>query len=116
MKNLQEVFNEYTIKSDEAKGIKKLITERLKGHERYQEVKDNLERWGMEKKQIKAQVEEEYTRELEKLDSLKIDIDGCKMMMSDIALSELIKGNVPEVEDSHKNKQEPVFSVTFKKT
>ena len=51
----------------------------------------------------------------EKLDDLKREVDTNKEMLSDIAMSTLMKGETVEVKDEYDNVYEPAFKVNFKK-
>ena len=53
--------------------------------------------------------------ELEKLDTLKLDIENDMMLLSDAALTMAMKGEIIEIKDQFENKYEPVFKVMFKK-
>ena len=52
---------------------------------------------------------------IQKLDKVKADLKNDNMLLSDIAITKVSKGEKIEVLDSYKATQEPVFSVKFKK-
>lgn len=116
MRDLQKVFDKIQEIKKEQKELRKSYKQALDDSPSYKEVKDELTVLREKKKQIELGIKEEFSKELDRLEDLKIDAELEAEMLSDIALSKLVKGETVEVTDSYNNKYEPVFMVRFKKT
>lgn len=116
MKSLQEVFNqiqEIKKKQKELKASYKEALERLPSHKEATEAIKSLRE---KKVKLEDAVKLEYGKEFDKLDELKIELEEANMMLTDIAISELMKGQTVEITDQRSNIYEPSFAVRFKKT
>lgn len=81
----------------------------------YQEVVQELDALKIKKKQIEAAVQADLKAEFDKLEGLKLNIAGDKQMLSDIALTQLTKGEPVKVVDENQVEYEPLFTVRFQK-
>lgn len=115
MSKLQEIFNKLKITKKEQKKLKRLYKDSLDNSQEYKEIANELKTLKERKKQIEESVKEDYKAEFAKLDSLQLDIQSDTEMMSDLALNQLVKGEVIEIKDEHDNNYEPQFKVSFKK-
>lgn len=115
MKNLQDIFNEIKSKQKQQKEISQIYRDALVCSEKYQEVKEKLNILKEKKKAIEQAIKDDFSSELTKLEDLKLDLKTDKEMLSDIALTNLMKGQTVQVTDSDNNEYEPTFSVNFKK-
>jgi uncharacterized protein YwqG len=116
MKSLQEVFNQIQEIKKKQKELKSAYREAL---ERVPEHKESVEAIkGLREKKVRLEdaVKLEFSKEFDKLDELKIELEEANMMLTDIAISELMKGNTVEITDQKSNIFEPSFAVRFKKT
>lgn len=113
--DLQTVFNRVEKSKRRAKEIKTIYRDALGSNEEYKEVLQKLRALKERKKQIENSVKEQFNTELTELEDLLIDIASDKEMMTDMALTKLVKGEVIQLRDEHDNEYEPVFGTKFKK-
>ena len=115
MANLQDVFNSIKEKQKKQKEINKIYRDALTCSEKYQEIKEKLNILKEKKKIIEQAIKDDFSSEISKLEDIKLDLKTDKEMLSDIALTNLMKGQTVQVTDQDDNEYEPVFSVSFKK-
>ncbi len=115
MIDIQEIFNRIQETKKKQKDIRSAYKEALAASEEYKEIKDKVETLKARKKQIETSIKENFSSELTKLDDLKIDLESDAVMLSDMALSKLMKGETVQVTDQYNNNYEPLFTVRFKK-
>jgi len=116
MQNLQEVFTRIQQTRKKQKDIRSSYKEALMNSAEYQEILEKMKTMRERKKQIEGTIRGEFSSEFTKLDDMKVDLESDNVLMSDIAMSKLMKGETVEVEDEYQNKYEPIFLVKFKKT
>ena len=112
---LQDVFNRLQKSKDEKKEIKAAYRDALDNSQEYHKITEEIKALKERKKNIENSVRSDFGKDMDRLESLKIDIETDKVLISDISISQLINGRSVEVSDEHENKYEPVFSVRFKK-
>ncbi|MFH1030411.1 MAG: hypothetical protein V1770_04085 [bacterium] len=115
MQDLQSIFNRIKEKKQEAKEIKKTYHEALLNSEKYQSVSEELKTLKAKKKSVEESIKSDFTNEFDKLDIIKADIESDQILLNDVALNQLIKGETVEIVDKNNTKYEPVFTVNFKK-
>ena len=115
MQNLQEIFSRVQKAKTRQKEIKEIYRDALTGTPEYQEINDKLKTLRERKKQIEQTIREQFGSELTELEDLKVDIESDTELMSDVALSQLVKGETIEIKDQYENEYEPVFNVKFRK-
>jgi hypothetical protein len=81
----------------------------------HQKIKDELEALKIRKKQIEEGVKSDFTSEFDKLDKIKLELESSNLILSDIALNHVMRGELIELTDMYENKYEPQFTVKFKK-
>lgn len=116
MKDIQEVFNQIQIVKKQQREIKSVFREALLGSTEHKELTEQAKVLKEKKKQVETALEEEFSSELDKLDELKIELESQNLMLNDIALTKIMKGESIELVDQYNNAFEPIFSVKFKKT
>jgi DNA repair exonuclease SbcCD ATPase subunit len=116
MKSLEEVFAKIQAVKQQQRELRKAYKEALERVPNYKSTTEDLAALREKKKKIEAQVREEFSKEFDKLEELKLDLEESNMMLTDIALSKLMKGEHVEVKDQYNLVYEPVFAVRFKKT
>lgn len=115
MQNMQEIFNRIeTTKADQRK-IKSVYREALENSKSYQEVVASYKEIKEKKKKIEETIKEDFKTEMTRLNEIKTDLESDKLLMSDLAINEIVKGHLIEIIDKDNNKYEPLFSVRFKK-
>jgi len=115
MQNIQEVFNRLQDLKKESKEIKKMYREALLTSQKHKDTSEELKVLKEKKKQTENSIKEDFSSEFEKLDILKADIESDQILLNDIALTKITKGERVEITDENNVKYEPLFSVTFKK-
>ncbi|MEK7643821.1 MAG: hypothetical protein AAB390_00785 [Patescibacteria group bacterium] len=115
MPNLQEVFDRIQKSKKRQKEIRDMYNEALSGTPEYGELNDKLKVQRERKKQIEQTVKESFSKELTELEDIKVDIESDNELISDMSLTQLVKGETVAVKDQYENEYEPIFSVRFKK-
>lgn len=113
--NLQEIFARVEKAKARQKEIKTIYRDALTSTPEYEEINDKLKALRERKKQIENTIKENFGSEITELEDLKVDIDSDMEMMSDLALTQLVKGEAISLKDEHDTEYEPVFAVKFRK-
>ena len=117
MPELQDVFNRVKEKKQERKKLKSVYADALSTSKPYQDVLEELNTLKAKKQGMEAEIKAQFVSELEAMDRIKADIDADNQLMTDIALTTMMKGETVELKDPETDTPyEPVFSVRFKKT
>lgn len=115
MQDIQEIFNRIQQIKKQQKDIRSAYKDALATSQEYQEISDKLKILREKKKQIEASTKQSFASEFNKLDDFKIDLESDNTLLSDAALSKLMKGETVQVTDEYNNTYEPLFTVKFKK-
>ena len=115
MNQIQEVFNRLQEAKKEQKGLKACYKEALDNTPGYKELQEELKVLKAKKKEFELAVQSDFTKEFEQLESIKLDLESDNMMISDLAVNHLVKGEKIEVKDDDENEYEPMITVRFKK-
>lgn len=115
MPDMQEVFNRIKEKKTEKKKINESLRDALANSQPYHDLVEELKRLKEKKKSMENEIKREFEKDLDKLDEIKIDIQTDNILLSDLALNALVKGETVEIKDEYDTKYEPVFSVKFRK-
>lgn len=115
MQDIQEIFSKLQQAKKDQKAIRSVYRDALSGSAQYKEIVERINELKLKKKEIENAIRSDFSSEFNKLDSLKIEEQGNKAMLSDIALNKLVSGEKVELTDEHNSRYEPVFSVAFKK-
>jgi hypothetical protein len=115
MPDIQEIFDRIREKKGEKKKINESFRDALAGSKPYQDVIEEVKRLKEKKKSMENEIKREFEKDLEKLDEIKIDIQTDNILLSDLALNALVKGETVEIKDEYDTKYEPVFNVKFRK-
>lgn len=81
----------------------------------YQSVLDELEVLKTNKKKIELSVQSDFKEEFDQLEGLKLHIASDSQLLSDLAVNQLVKGELVKIVDDNQTEYEPQFSVKFKK-
>jgi predicted nuclease with TOPRIM domain len=115
MNSIQEIFSKIKEKQKEQKLIKSLYRDALANSQEYQGVIEDIKSLKDKKKKIEENLKDELSSEMEKLYSIKVDIESDKELLSQATLTKILKGEEIEITDEYNNKYEPIFNVRFKK-
>ncbi|MFZ2189741.1 MAG: hypothetical protein WAV48_03085 [Candidatus Magasanikiibacteriota bacterium] len=115
MQDLQAIFNRLQEAKKKQKDIKSSYKEALKNSSSYEDVVDELKTLRAKKKEIEEAVRRDFSSEFTKLEDLKIDIESDTELITDIAITQLMKGESIAIKDEDGKDYEPVFKVNFKK-
>jgi protein subunit release factor A len=114
MQDINEVFQKAQEVRAEMKKIRGTYREMLMQSAEYEDLKSKLENYRLRKIQIEHGIKAQLGGEFEKYEKLKKDLADFEQMMSDIALSTMLKGEAVKIE-SESGEFEPQFSVKFRK-
>lgn len=115
MADVQQIFNKIKERQKEQKTLKQIYRDVLANSQEYQNIIEELDTLKAKKKKIEEVLKSELRSEIDQLNSIKVDIDSEKEILSQATLSKILKGEAIELVDEHNNKYEPIFSVRFKK-
>jgi hypothetical protein len=115
MQDIQQIFDRVKEFKAQQKLIRDAYKSELSHHSEYQEIKDDLEKIKIQKKEIEKSIKDSMIKDFEKLEDLKLDIDADNEMISDLAFNKLMKGEKVEILDELGNKYDPVIIVKFAK-
>lgn len=115
MQNLQEIFARIQENKKKQKEIREMYKDMLANTPGYQELVDEAKAAREKKKTVETQIREQMATELTELEDLKIDYDSDMELMSDVAMTMIMKGQTVQVTDQYDNEYEPQFKVGFKK-
>jgi len=114
MNKLQEVFKRLQESKEELKKLKKIYRDALDNSQEYKESNDELKIAREKKKSLEDLIKSDFQSEISKQEELKASIADDQMLLSDLALTKVSKGESIEIDDDN-IKYEPIFSVKFKK-
>ena len=115
MSRLQEVFERTLETKKEIKEIKSMYKDALSNSQRYCDIDEELKDIKAKKKEIEDSIRDDFEKDFERLELLSADLKNDNMLLSDISISCVAKGQKIEVKDPHEIIQEPVFNVKFTK-
>lgn len=116
MKNIQDVFDRLQEKRHQVSVIRKKYQEELTTSTEYQRIREDLERLREKKKRYEASVKSQSGAAFSRIDELALTIRQDAQLLSDLALTTLLKGDRVQVRDpGHDASYEPVFTVRFRK-
>jgi hypothetical protein len=115
MQDIQEIFNRIEDAKKEHRELKVIYKDALNATGEYEDLVEKIKGLRDRKKQIEASVDAQLADHMMKMDKVAQDISTDKQMLSDIALSNLLKGNIVKVTGPNDAEFEPHFSVRFKK-
>ena len=115
MPEIQEIFDRVKDFKNKQKLIREAYKSELAHHSEYHEIKEDLEKVKIQKKEIETAIKTAMIKDFEKLEDLKLDIEADNEMISDLAFNKLMKGEKVEIQDEFGNKYDPVIIVKFQK-
>jgi predicted nuclease with TOPRIM domain len=115
MVEIQEVYNRVQETKKKQKDVRSALKDAFSVSAEYQEVLEKIKALRVKKQQMEAAIKSDFKGELEKMEEYALDLKSDAMLLSDAAMTKLMKGETVELTDEYNNKYEPVFSVRFKK-
>ncbi len=115
MRDIQDIFNELEEIKKEQSAIRKDYSGMLANDGEYEKLKDAYETARIAKKELEISIQSSMGGAYERLEELKTERAALEEMLSDIAMTQLMKGESIEISDKHHNTYEPVYKIRFKK-
>jgi hypothetical protein len=112
----QTVFQKISGLKREQKELKTAYRDALTHDKHYQEAAEALKTLREKKATLESKVRSDFGPEFQRMEELKQSISDEEMMLSDIALSSVMKGEKVELYDENEAQYEPILAVKFKKT
>lgn len=114
MKSVQEIFNRLQDKKKQVKVVREKYKQELASSSEYQHIADDMEKLRAKKKKYEQSIREQSGANFARIDELALAIRQDTQMLSDVAMTSIMKGERVEVKDEH-TEYEPVFAVRFKR-
>jgi len=115
-RQLQLIYDEVLEKKQSEKELKEMYKDALRNADKYSELGQKIEELRNKRKAIELKIQSQLGRSWETLLDIKSELDGKKVMLTDVALRDLMDGKTVEVVDDFGNVYEPVWSVKLKKS
>ncbi|HLM84260.1 MAG TPA: hypothetical protein VK254_03575 [Candidatus Bathyarchaeia archaeon] len=115
MKNLQEVFDQIQKYKKTCKEIGREYRDALAQSAGYEDLKEELKKFREKKKMLESEVQSEMGSRYEELEKSKREIEALSQMLTDIAMTALVKGESISLKDKFDTEYEPSYKITFKK-
>lgn len=96
--------------------MRRKYKEELQSSGEYQRIQDEMEKLREKKKKYELSIKQQSGANFARIDELALVIKQDTQMLSDVALTTIMKGDRIEVKDREFNTEyEPVFAVKFRK-
>ncbi len=115
MVDVQEIFKRMKEKLKEKLAIQKAYREALLSIQEYVANQEKIKTLRERQKQLENSTKSDFSSEFDKLDAIKSDLLADAELLSDAAMSMLMKGERVEVQDEYNNTYDPKFVVKFVK-
>lgn len=116
MPELNEIFQRIKTSKQEQKNVRSVYKDVLAQNAPYQAVIEQLNGLKVKKLQLETEIRSTFQKEMEQLEQLAESVKADVQLMSDIAMTKLMKGETVELVDENNTAYEPVINVRFKKT
>jgi hypothetical protein len=114
MKSVQEIFNRLQDKKKQVKVVRQKYKQELASSSEHQKLIEDIQKLQAKKKAYEQSIREQAGANFVRIDELALAIKQDTQMLSDVALTSIMKGERVEVKDEH-TEYEPVFAVRFKR-
>lgn len=114
MPSLADVYRRLQTAKKKQKDLRDMYKDALTHSKSYQEVKDEVEKLMEKKRRIESAVKADFVSEQAEIDKLRTSMDADKQLLTDLALTQLMKGQEVEITEDDVS-YEPIFNVKFKK-
>ncbi len=116
MPDLKEIHSRIRAKKDERKKVNVIFRDVLSQSKPYQDVLEEIKKLKVKKTQIETELRSDFGKEMEQLERLAIDLKSDEVLLTDLSLTMLMKGQPLDLTDEYDVKYEPNFKITYKKT
>ena len=116
MPELNEIFQRINEQKKERRRVQQIYKDMLANSKPYQDAVEALAEARTKKQHIESSVKAEMPTEMDELERLAQSLESDKQLLTDAALTTLMKGQTVEITDENDTAYEPIFSVRFKKT
>jgi len=115
MQNIQDIFDRIQEHKKKQKELRALYKDALKASTQYVSITEELKELREKKRKIEFSTKEDLASEFQELETLELDIKNDVELLSDLAVTQLMKGETIAVSDKYQNAYDPVVTVRFKK-
>lgn len=112
---IRELHQEILTAQKKKKDLGKVIRDAQGNYKEYADIAEQIKKLRERKKQLDAQIRNEYSGEFSDIESVKIDIKDSRMVLSDLIWNELAKNHSVEIVDEDNNRYVPQVIVTLKR-
>lgn len=116
MQDIQSLFSRMKEINEEQRTIRKEYKDLLSHDTEHQRLTEEMKTMREQKKLVESHAQEQMGTRYQRYEELCGEVADLKQMISDIAMTTLMKGESIEVSDEYDTLYEPQFSVSFKKT
>lgn len=100
----------------EMKELNAVVRDTFAASQALKNINEDIKDLREKKRRYEAEIKQECSGELEKVERLKQGLKADQQLLSDVALTKFMKGETIELTDENDVKYEPVIKVSFKKT
>lgn len=115
MSDLKEILLRIRQTEQEKKKLREVFRDILAQSKSYQELLDQWKALKVKKIQLETALYSDCAKEREQVEKFTLSIKDDAQLLSDLALTKMMKGETIEITDDNDVKYEPVFKVSFKK-
>ena len=112
---MQDVFDQIQELKKTRKDIGKEYRDVLTQTAGYEELKEEMKTLREKKKMLESGAQSEMGSRYEEFENAKLEIESLDQMLTDIAMSTLMKGESINLKDKYDVEYEPSYKITFKK-
>lgn len=112
---LDLVFARQKEEKKKVRELKRIVKDGFANSKAYQETVQEIDRLKKKKAEIERAINEQYAEEHKEIDRLRLSIARDADLLTDLAMTKLMKGETVELQDENEIKYEPKFRVSFRK-
>jgi len=116
MPDLKEIHARIRAKKDEKRKVNTIFKDVLSQSKPYQDLLEEIRKLKTKKIQIETEIRTDFGKEMEQLERIAMDVKTDEMLLTDLSLTMLMKGQPLDLTDENDVKYEPVFKITYKKS
>jgi len=115
LQRIKELHQEILEKQKKKKDLAQTIKDAFGNYKEYKEMEEESKKLKERRKQIEAQVRQQYSSEFNDLEEINADIKDTKMVLSDLIWNEVMQNNSVEVVDEWDHHYVPQIVASLKK-